>query len=131
MEKYKVNLSQRTESCSSLRTFSKELIWCSNHPNDHTHTFRKRWSIIWGCFFPVSILNLRAYLRSCFVYLFMFVNAYACVSCSPMCTKGLSTSTSVLFFRFIYVIRILMLTPKKLKPESAYMPIRPSSILRN
>ena len=27
------------------------------HPNDHIRIFRKRWSLILGCFFPVSILK--------------------------------------------------------------------------
>ena len=40
-----------------LRTSYIELIWCTNHPNVHIHTFRKRSSFISGCFFPVSILN--------------------------------------------------------------------------
>ena len=43
--------------CFILRTFYKELIWCTNHPNVHIHTFQKRWSFVWGCFFPVSILK--------------------------------------------------------------------------
>ena len=43
--------------CFSLRTSYKEFIWCTNDPNDHIHTFRKRCSYIWGCFFPVSILK--------------------------------------------------------------------------
>ena len=43
--------------CFSLRTSYKKLIWCSNHPNAHIHTFRKRWSFIWVCYFPVSILK--------------------------------------------------------------------------
>ena len=30
--------------CFSLRTSYKELIWCTNYPNFHIHTFRKRWS---------------------------------------------------------------------------------------
>ena len=30
----------------SLRTSYKELIGCTNHPNVHIHTFRKRWSFI-------------------------------------------------------------------------------------
>ena len=42
---------------SSCRTSWKELIWCSNHPNVHIHIFRKRWSLILRCYFPVSILN--------------------------------------------------------------------------
>ena len=32
-------------------------IWCTNYPNVHICTFRKRWSLILGCFFPVSILK--------------------------------------------------------------------------
>ena len=44
--------------CSSLRTSYKELIWCTNNPNVNIRIFRKRWSLIWGCLFPVSILNL-------------------------------------------------------------------------
>ena len=42
--------------CFSLRTSYKEFIWCTNDPNVHIYTFRKRWSYIWGCFFPVIIL---------------------------------------------------------------------------
>ena len=38
----------------------EELIWCTNEPNVHIHTFRKSWNFIWGCFFPVSILNYKA-----------------------------------------------------------------------
>ena len=41
----------------SLRTSHKVLIWCTNHPNVHIHTFWKHWTFIWGYFFPVSILN--------------------------------------------------------------------------
>ena len=44
--------------CFSLGTWYKELIWCTNHLNVHIHSFRNRWSFIWGCFFPVSMLNL-------------------------------------------------------------------------
>ena len=44
--------------CFSLRTsYYKELIWYSNDPNAHIRTFCKRWSFIWRCFFPVSILK--------------------------------------------------------------------------
>ena len=43
--------------CFSLRTFFKELIWCTNYPNVHTHAFRKRWSFIWQCFLPGSMLK--------------------------------------------------------------------------
>ena len=35
----------------------KELIWCTNDPNVHIHIFRKCWSLILGCFFPVKILK--------------------------------------------------------------------------
>ena len=44
--------------CFSVRTFSKEMIKCTNYPNVYIHTFRKRWSLIWRCFFPVSIWYL-------------------------------------------------------------------------
>ena len=44
------------KSCFSLRTSYKELIWFTNHPNVHIHTFCKRWSFI-RCFFPGSILK--------------------------------------------------------------------------
>ena len=48
--------------CSSFRTSWKKLIWCTNDPNVNIRIFRKRWSLILGCFFPVSILNtLRRY----------------------------------------------------------------------
>ena len=43
--------------CFSLRTFYKELIWCTNYPNVHIHTFCKGWSFISRYFFPVSILK--------------------------------------------------------------------------
>ena len=43
--------------CVSLRISYKELIWCTNYPNFHIHTFRKRWSFIWESFFTVGILN--------------------------------------------------------------------------
>ena len=35
----------------------EELIWCTNDPNVNISIFRKRWSLILGCFFPVSILK--------------------------------------------------------------------------
>ena len=41
----------------SLRTFYKELIWCTNNPNAHICTFCNCWSLIWRWFFPVGILN--------------------------------------------------------------------------
>ena len=43
--------------CFRLRTSYKEFIWCTNYPNVHNRTFCKRWSFIWRCFFPASILN--------------------------------------------------------------------------
>ena len=48
--------------CFSLRTSYIQLIWYSNYPNDHIHTFRKLWIFVWVCFFPVSILNVSFYL---------------------------------------------------------------------
>ena len=49
--------------CFSLRTSYEELIWCTNDPNAHILTFRKRWIFISRCFFPVSIL-IYCYLES-------------------------------------------------------------------
>ena len=43
--------------CFRLITTSKEFIWCSSDSNLHIHTFYKRCSFIWQCFFPVSIVN--------------------------------------------------------------------------
>ena len=45
------------KTCFSFRTSLIQLIWCTNDPNVHIHIFRKRWSIILGSFFPVSILK--------------------------------------------------------------------------
>ena len=45
------------KSYFSLRTLYKEVIWCSNQPSVHFHTFQKHWSFIWGFFFSVSILK--------------------------------------------------------------------------
>ena len=44
--------------CFSLGTSYIELIWCTNHPSVHIHTFWKCWSFTLGCFFPVSILKI-------------------------------------------------------------------------
>ena len=55
-----VTTSYFWKSCFNLRTSYKELIWCSNYPNVHIRNFCKRWSFIWWCFFPVSILKARA-----------------------------------------------------------------------
>ena len=43
--------------CFSLRTSYNELVCCTDNPNAHICTFCKRWSFIWRCFFPESILN--------------------------------------------------------------------------
>ena len=56
------NLAQVTtlffrKFCFNLRTSYRELICCTNNPNAHFCTFCKRWSFIWRCFFPVSILK--------------------------------------------------------------------------
>ena len=51
--------------CFSLRISYKELIWCTNHPNVHIHTFVKCWSFIWGRFFPVSIFKTKNQLKFC------------------------------------------------------------------
>ena len=40
----------------SLRTSYKKLLWCTNDPNLHLHTFRKCWSFIWGGLLPLCIL---------------------------------------------------------------------------
>ena len=40
--------------CFRLGTLYIELIWCTNNPDVHIHTFRKRWSFTLGCFYPVS-----------------------------------------------------------------------------
>ena len=52
--------------CFSLRTSYKEVIWFTNNPNVHIHNFQNRWSFIWGCFFPLSILNLCCKYLRCF-----------------------------------------------------------------
>ena len=41
----------------SVRIPYKELIWCTNYPNVHIDTFRRRLSFMWGCFFTASILK--------------------------------------------------------------------------
>ena len=47
--------------CFSLRTFYEELICFTNNPNAHIRTFCKRWSFIWRCFFPVTVLNIATF----------------------------------------------------------------------
>ena len=34
-----------------FKNLLEKLIWCTNAPNIHIHTFRKRWSLPWGCFY--------------------------------------------------------------------------------
>ena len=34
---------------------------CTNNLNAHICTFCKRWSFIWRCFFPMSVLNMLSY----------------------------------------------------------------------
>ena len=48
----------------SFRTSYKELMWCTNHSNIHIHTFRKRWSLILRCLFPVNIVNVLVWTAS-------------------------------------------------------------------
>ena len=52
--------------CFTLRTSSKELIWCINDPNVHIRTLCKHWSFIWWYFFPLSILNEISIILVCF-----------------------------------------------------------------
>ena len=52
-----VNTSFFWKFCFSIRTCFKEFNWSTNCPNVRIHTFRRRWSFICGCFFPVSILK--------------------------------------------------------------------------
>ena len=52
--------------CFSLRTFYKELIWCTNDPNVHICTFCKSCSFIWRCFFPVSVLKSVWKISKCY-----------------------------------------------------------------
>ena len=48
---------------SGFGTSLIELIWCTKDPNVYIRVFRKRWSLILGCFFPVSILKVLWYLQ--------------------------------------------------------------------
>ena len=48
--------------CFSLKTWYKELIWCTNHPNVHIQIFQRRWNFIWGCFLPMNILEYVVYI---------------------------------------------------------------------
>ena len=44
--------------CFHLGTLYIELIWHTNHPNVHIHTFWNCWSFNLGCFFPMIILKI-------------------------------------------------------------------------
>ena len=67
--------------CFSLRTSYKELIWCTNDPNVHTHTFRKRWSFsLW--------VSLRRFLA--FDFLLGFCRSIIWIVLSPMFFNGVS-----------------------------------------
>ena len=43
--------------CFSLKTFYKEVIWCTNYPNAYICSFCKHCSFICRCFFQVNILK--------------------------------------------------------------------------
>ena len=58
----------------SLRTFFKVFILCPNYTNVHIHTFHKRWSFIWGCVFPVSILKVSLLLLCIILSAFMVLS---------------------------------------------------------
>ena len=61
-----------TEFCQQLLHFFENLVlvletliksWYVDYPRIHINTFCKRWTFIWGCCFPVSILKLRLLRR--------------------------------------------------------------------
>ena len=43
-----------------FKSLLTKLIWCTNYPKLHIHTFRKRWSFIWAFFIPVATLKQHA-----------------------------------------------------------------------
>ena len=49
--------------CFILGTSYIESIWCTSYPDVYINNFRKGWSFIWGCFFPVSTLKQCEFLR--------------------------------------------------------------------
>ena len=84
--------------CFSLRTFCKELIWCTSNPNVHIHIFCKSCNFIWQYFFPVSFLN---WVHTSLYASFISVNFGKNMpdSCAAFrCTNGRST-TSLQFYR--------------------------------
>ena len=49
------------------------LNWCINDPNAHIRIFRKRWSLILGYFFPVTIVNkYKKQIRKINLYFFFW-----------------------------------------------------------
>ena len=57
----------------------KKLIWCTNDSNVHIRIFRKRWSLILGCFFPVSLkISLRRVIHT--LLIFWYAPFYYCIS---------------------------------------------------
>ena len=42
-----------------LKNVLQRVISCTNKPNAHICTFGMRWSFIWRCFFPMSILKVK------------------------------------------------------------------------
>ena len=53
-----------------LKNLSKELVWRSNDPSVHIHSFGKRWSFLCWCFFSLSILHciIKMDLKQLFAY---------------------------------------------------------------
>ena len=54
--------------------FQKTWVPCANHPNVRIHSFQKRWSLIWGCFFPVNTLKNLAKLTGKYLCHSLFFN---------------------------------------------------------
>ena len=67
-----VNTSFFWKSCFSIRILYKELIWYTNYPNAHIHTFCKCWSFIWGHLFSVFLNNLYQGMLSANTYVNSF-----------------------------------------------------------
>ena len=77
--------------CFLLTTSYKELIWCTNEPNAHIHTFCKRWSFAWRCFFPVSILKFPQFTAS---RMYWEKYRYEWKTCNLICTQYLTRECS-------------------------------------
>ena len=75
--------------CFRIRTCYEELIWSTDYPNVHIHTFWKCWSFIWRCFFPVSILKFSAATIRQFQYeCIMFYESSFVVSACTLKLQG-------------------------------------------